>query len=109
MPPLGRMYMYFHFSRGKLYFSCVECLGASWSKSCWTDRKNVWFFLNQIVFGSDKNFKYQYDPFSNTKIHPQIMAGLSKMAYHRPTLYFIFGYFSTELGISVDVHEKIIT
>jgi hypothetical protein len=32
--------------------------------------------------------------------HSQIMGGLSKMAY------FIFGYFSTKLGSSVDGHEK---
>jgi hypothetical protein len=52
-----------------------------------------------------ENFKFQCDPFSNKKVVSQrssCQCGLSEMAY------FIFGYFSTKLGTSVDGHEKII-
>jgi hypothetical protein len=51
--------------------------------------------------------KFQCDPFSNEKDVSQRsitnLRGLSEMAY------FIFGYFSTELGTSVDGLEKIRT
>jgi hypothetical protein len=57
-----------------------------------------------------ENFKFQCDPFS---------AVIKKMFHKGPvaangacqkwhTKYFIFGYFSTKLGTSVDGHKKII-
>jgi hypothetical protein len=69
-------------------------------------------YLEQKLLGrfflAVRNFKFQYDPFSNlkgfTKVHFQIICSLSKMTN------FIFGYFSTKPGTSVDVeHEKMIT
>jgi hypothetical protein len=54
-----------------------------------------------------RNFKFQYNPFSNLKDVSQRpiskLWGLSKM------VHFIFGYFSMKLGTSGDGHEKIIT
>jgi hypothetical protein len=56
---------------------------------------------------SVRSFKIQSDPFSNQKDVSQRsitkLWGLSEMAY------FMFGYYSTKLGRSVDGHEKIIT
>jgi hypothetical protein len=53
-----------------------------------------------------ENFKFQCDPFSNKTDVSQRSScrrwGLSELAY------FIFGYFSMKLGISIDGHEKII-
>jgi hypothetical protein len=55
----------------------------------------------------DVESKFQCDPFSNKKDVSQRSScrqwGLSEMAY------FIFGYFSTNFGTSVDGHENIIT
>jgi hypothetical protein len=63
-------------------------------------------FLKSNFYVSE-NFKFQCNPFINKKDVSQMSScrqwGLSEMAY------FIFGYFSTKLGTSVDGHEKIIT
>jgi hypothetical protein len=63
-------------------------------------------FLKSNFYVSE-NFEIQCDPFSNKKDVSQTSVssrqwGLSKMAY------FIFGYFSTKLGTSVDGHGKVI-
>jgi hypothetical protein len=75
-------------------------------KNYGADCKEVCFFLN-LIFSALRNFKFQYDPFSNLKDDSQKsiskLRGLSKM------VYFIFGYFSMNLGTSVDGHEKIIS
>jgi hypothetical protein len=80
-------------------------LGA-WSKNYWADREKVWFFLN-VIFMSVRILSFNaIDPFSNKKDVSQRSRcrqwSLSEMAY------FIFGYFLTKLGSSVDGHEQII-
>jgi hypothetical protein len=54
-----------------------------------------------------EKFKFQCDPFSNKKDVSQRsiyqLWGLPEIAY------FIFGYFSTTFGTSVDGYEKTIT
>jgi hypothetical protein len=64
--------------------------------------QNGLVFLN-IIFMSVRISKFQCDPFNNKNIlhkGPTKLWGLSKMAH------FIFEYFSTKLGTSVDGHEK---
>jgi hypothetical protein len=75
----------------------------------WSKNYRLWkglVFLKSIFYVSE-NFKFQCDPFSNKKDASQGSScrqwGLSEMAS------FIFGYFSTKLGSSIDEHEKIIT
>jgi hypothetical protein len=68
-------------------------------------RKSLVFL--RCNFYVSENVKFQCDPFSNQKDASQRsiyqLWGLPEMAY------FIFGYFSTKFGTSVDGHEKIIT
>jgi hypothetical protein len=82
-----------------------------WVPGAKTTRPIVEKFGNQTVFLNSnfyvsENFKFQCDPFSNKKDVTQMSScrqwGLSEMAY------FIFGYFSTNLGKSADGHEHII-
>jgi hypothetical protein len=66
--------------------------------------KSLVFLKSKLYIG--ENIKFHCDPFSNKKGVLQRSScrqwGLSEMAY------FIFGDFSTKLGTSVDLHEKII-
>jgi hypothetical protein len=78
----------------------------TWSKDYSGPIVKTKAFLQSNFYVSE-NFKFQCDPFSNLKdvSHKGTLPnlwGLSEMAY------FIFGYFSTNLGISVDGHEQII-
>jgi hypothetical protein len=71
----------------------------TWSKNYWADCEKVWFFLN-LIFMSVRILSSMR--FSNKKdVSQRSSCRLSEMAY------FIFGYFSTKLGTSVDGHEKI--
>jgi hypothetical protein len=77
----------------------------SWSKNYWADCEKVWFFLNQIFMSVRiLSFNVLHSVIKKMfhKCPVAANGGLSEMAY------FIFGYFSTKLGKSVDGREKII-
>jgi hypothetical protein len=84
------------------FFSSVAHVWVyTWSKNYWADCEKVFLKSNFYV---SESFKFQCDPFSNKKDVSQTSScrqwGLSEIAY------FIFGYFSTNLGTSVDGNEK---
>jgi hypothetical protein len=76
----------------------------TWSKNYWADCEKVWFFLNQIVMSVRMLSFNAIQSVIKTMFHKgQVAANLlSEMGY------FIFGYFSTKLGTSVDGHGKLI-
>jgi hypothetical protein len=76
----------------------------TWSKNYWADCEKGSFFLNLTVYVGE-NFKFQYDPFSNKKMFHKgpVAANGACQKWHR---CFIFGYFSTKLGTSVDMGMK---
>jgi hypothetical protein len=85
------------------YFVSYRIYFGTWRKNYWTDHKKVWFFLSQI-FSAVRNFKFQYDPFSNLKDVSQ--KSIPKLWSLTKMVYFIFRYLSMKLGTSVDGHEQ---
>jgi hypothetical protein len=101
----------------------------TWSKTCWADCEKVWFFLD-LIFMSVRilsfnaihlviRMMFHKGPVAAKLLSVRILSFnaihlvIKKMFHKGPVAakllsemaYFIFGYFSTKLGTSVDGHE----